>query len=61
MVNSWWVYARSTSYCYNCSYCMIGKYYSDCKKEEELGSNPSEVAEIIWNRCNQKQRNEMMV
>ena len=50
VVNSWWVYARSTSYCYNCSYCMIGKYYFDCNMTEEKGSNPTDVGNIIWNR-----------
>ncbi len=52
VVNSWWVYARSMPKCYNCSYCMIGKYYSECYNTEEMGSNPIEVAKMIWNKLN---------
>lgn len=47
VVNSWFCYARSTSKCYHCSYCIIsGKY--DNAMLGNFGTNPSELGAEIF-------------
>lgn len=47
MVNSRRVYSRSIPHCYNCSYCMIWKYYKDNMDWSEYWSNPMDVADLL--------------
>jgi len=52
MVNSRWVYSRSIPHCYNCSYCMIWKYYKDNMDWSEYWSNPIDVANLLREKIN---------